>query len=187
MVDQQLNLCGLDGSAVGKPPLWFLVACMVYAFDVYDLYARGHRCLTKNLDLSSWAPSPAITTIIQPRIGEKISEELSVRLIKICNDHKLCRWWKSHLVLIEHQHGMCLDCTRLSLLSISHNLSPVICQLQFIKQNWTLWHPRPSWGWRFRVKKWAAFRQRVTSTRCCPLWAVFLSKKIVNYKKIFFL
>jgi len=35
MVYQQLNLCGLAGSAVGKPPLWFLVACVVYVFDVY--------------------------------------------------------------------------------------------------------------------------------------------------------
>jgi len=35
MVYQQLNQCGLAGSAVGKPPLRFLVACVVYVFDVY--------------------------------------------------------------------------------------------------------------------------------------------------------
>jgi len=35
MVYQQLNQCGLAGWAVGKPPLWFLVACVVYVFNVY--------------------------------------------------------------------------------------------------------------------------------------------------------
>jgi len=42
MVYQQLNLCGLAGSAVGKPPLWFLVACVVYVFNVYDVAPHSH-------------------------------------------------------------------------------------------------------------------------------------------------
>jgi len=41
MVYQQLNLCGLAWSAVGKPPLWFLVGCVVYVFDVYDSVSCG--------------------------------------------------------------------------------------------------------------------------------------------------
>jgi len=36
MVYRQLNRSGFAGSAVGKPPLSFLVACVVYVFDVYD-------------------------------------------------------------------------------------------------------------------------------------------------------
>jgi len=52
--------------------------------------------------------------IFQPRIAKKINKALSVRVIVVCSDHNLL--WRTLIkVLVEHQHGLTLYCTRLFL------------------------------------------------------------------------